>query len=98
MTRVITTVEIEAETKQWLDWYASQNDMTFSETMNHHINLARQVNEHKFETPVFPLHQKLLLQSSIECLLFLKELLQDESRHRAISDKAKTLIRNTLSE
>jgi len=98
MERIITTVEMRTEIKKWLEWYSHENDMTFSEAMNHHIDLTRQMNEHKIDTMALSLHQKLLLQSSIECLLFLKELLNDERMHHSISEKAKTLIRNTLNE
>jgi len=97
---ILATVEFEPLVYEWLvDFSKREEALSFSEAMNHILDLGIQVKKGELVLPdEMPVAQKMLLQSGIETWLMVKELyIKETPTQTDISVKAKELIQNTLS-
>lgn len=96
MTNILRTAEFDPDLIKWLDWFCYEQEIPFSQALNQVLVLGRQCIENNQPPEELPKAQKLLIQTSVESLLFLQEAASSEQR-KAIRDRAKSLIRNTLA-
>lgn len=97
MSRKLSTVEMEEDIQRWLEWYAHEHELNFSDALNNVVSIGRQVIEKEAPFPVLPIHLKLIIQCVMESLLILREThLRDPEKNKIVSELAKTVIRQTL--
>lgn len=96
MTNIPRTAEFDPDLIKWLDWFCYEKEITFSQALNQVLQLGHQCIENNQLPDELPKAQKLLIQTSMESLLLLQEAASPEQR-KAIRDRAKILIRNTLA-
>lgn len=96
MNNILRTAEFNSEMVKWLDWFCYEKDISFSEALSQVLSLGRQCIENNQLPGELPIAQKLLIQCVTESLLLLQEAVTPEQR-KVIRERAKTLIRKTLS-
>lgn len=95
---VLATVEFEPNLYQGLTELAKTKSLTFSDAMNHILNLGMQVAQGELTLPdEMTIAQKMLLQATIETWLITKTI-HDKAIPQDIAMQAKELIRNTLAK
>ncbi|MBN9289468.1 MAG: hypothetical protein BGO43_12050 [Gammaproteobacteria bacterium 39-13] len=93
---MLRTVEFNPEILKWIELYCFENEMTFSEAMNHLLTLGQQCIEDNKIPDGLPKSQKLLIQCVMETLLILQNSISLDQR-KAIGEQAKVVIRKTLN-